>query len=261
MLDANRAKRPARGRALAKRGTRRRRKGAASRGKAGLGQRLRRFLRRWSLRIGLGLVALVLLWVALYGLLPVPTTAYMLREQARLGEIRYDWVPMEDISETLQRSAVAAEDANFCRHYGFDMSAIRAAIEAGAERGGSTISQQVVKNAFLWHGRSWLRKALEAALTPVAELFWTKRRMLEVYLNVAEFAEGVFGAEAGAQHHFGVSARDLTPQQAALMAAVLPAPQSRDAAAPTPFVTQRAAAIADGAATIRADGRDACFAN
>jgi monofunctional biosynthetic peptidoglycan transglycosylase len=91
------------------------------------------------------------------------------------------------------------------------MAAIRAAIDAGAARGGSTISQQTVKNAFLWHGRSWLRKALEAAITPVMEAMWPKRRILEVYLNVAEFDEGVFGAEAAARHHFGVAARDLTP--------------------------------------------------
>ena len=109
---------------------------------------------------------------------------------------------------------MAAEDANFCLHWGFDMSAIRDAIADGAARGGSTISQQTVKNAFLWHGRSWVRKALEAAITPVMELIWPKRRVLEVYLNVAEFAPGVFGAEAAAQHHFGVSAADLTERQA-----------------------------------------------
>jgi monofunctional biosynthetic peptidoglycan transglycosylase len=106
---------------------------------------------------------------------------------------------VNDISDHLQRAAVAAEDANFCLHWGFDMAAIRDAIDAGAARGGSTISQQTVKNAFLWHGRSWLRKALEAAITPVMEAIWPKRRVLEVYLNVAEFDEGVFGAEAAAR--------------------------------------------------------------
>jgi monofunctional biosynthetic peptidoglycan transglycosylase len=108
------------------------------------------------------------------------------------------------------RSAVAAEDANFCNHWGFDMAAIREAIDEGSNRGASTISQQVVKNVFLWHGRSWVRKAMEAVLTPVVELVWSKQRILEVYLNVAEFGEGVFGVQAAAQHYFGVDAKDLT---------------------------------------------------
>ena len=107
------------------------------------------------------------------------------------------------------RSAVAAEDANFCLHWGFDMAAIREAVEEGGTRGASTISQQVVKNVFLWHGRSWVRKAMEAVMTPVVELVWTKRRILEVYLNVAEFDEGVFGVQAAAQHYFGVSMRRI----------------------------------------------------
>jgi len=224
-------------------------------------QRMIAALRRWVLRLLLGAAALIAVWVAVYAVLPVPTTPYMLSERMRLGAVEREWVPIEDISVDLQRAVVAAEDANFCLHWGFDMAAIRAAIDAGATRGGSTISQQTVKNAFLWHGRSWPRKALEAAITPLMEALWPKRRILEVYLNVAEFDEGVFGAEAAARHHFGVSADDLTPVQAARLAAVLPAPQSRSASQPGQFVRDRAAAILDGAATIRADGRDACFAN
>ncbi|MCU4652211.1 monofunctional biosynthetic peptidoglycan transglycosylase [Roseibacterium sp. SDUM158016] len=226
----------------------------------GLGRAVRT-LRRQVLRAVLIAAVVVTAWVAAYAVVPVPTTAYMISERFRLGGIERDWVPMEDISVHLRRAAVAAEDANFCLHWGFDMEAIRDAIDAGAARGGSTISQQTVKNAFLWHGRSWLRKALEAAITPLMEGIWSKRRILEVYLNVAEFDEGVFGAEAAARHHFGVSAADLTPEQAARLAAVLPAPQDRSASRPSDFVTRRAAAIADGAATIRADGRDDCFAN
>ena len=220
-----------------------------------------RAVRRWIWRGVWGAVAVLLLWIAAYAVVPVPTTPYMISERARLGEVRHDWVPMTDISVHLARAAVAAEDANFCRHWGFDMNAIRDAISAGAARGGSTISQQTVKNAFLWHGRSWFRKALEAAITPVVELIWPKRRVLEVYLNVAEFAPGVFGAEAAAQYHFGVSAADLTARQAALLAAVLPNPAGRNASAPSASVNARARSIADGAATIRADGRDDCFAN
>ena len=218
-------------------------------------------VRRALLRSVLVLAILTVIWVAAYSVLPVPTTPYILSERVRLGSVERDWTAIEGISEHLQRAVVAAEDANFCLHWGFDMAAIRAAIDAGAARGGSTISQQTVKNAFLWHGRSWFRKALEAAITPVMEALWSKRRILEVYLNVAEFDEGVFGAEAAARHHFGVAASELTPIQAARLAAVLPAPQRRSASDPTQFVRDRAAAILDGAATIRADGRDSCFAN
>jgi monofunctional biosynthetic peptidoglycan transglycosylase len=217
--------------------------------------------RRGLLRAGAVLVVGTVAWVAIYAVAPVPTTFHMWGESRRLGGIEHDWVPLSDISINLQRAAVAAEDANFCLHWGFDMAAIRDAIETGATRGGSTISQQTVKNAFLWHGRNWLRKALEAAITPVMELMWPKSRVLEVYLNVAEFGTGVFGAEAAARHHFGVSAADLTLRQASLLAAVLPSPQTRDAARPTERIDRRARAIAQGAETIAADGRDACFAN
>lgn len=226
--------------------------------------RLRRaglWLRRW-IRRGLAVALMALaVWIIAYAFLPVPTTAHMIGETRRLGDVRYDWVGMDEISVHLQRAAVAAEDANFCLHWGFDMDAIRDAIADGASRGGSTISQQTVKNAFLWHGRSWLRKAMEAAITPVAELIWPKRRMLEVYLNIAEFGPGIFGAKAAARHHFDTAAADLTPRQAALLAAVLPNPRNRDASAPSDALNRRAASIADGAATIAADGRDRCFAN
>jgi monofunctional biosynthetic peptidoglycan transglycosylase len=223
--------------------------------------RVRRALRRWLWRGVLYLGMAVVAWILLYAVIPVPTTAYILGEQRRLGTVERPWVGIDAISPNLQRAVVAAEDANFCLHWGFDLNAIRTVIEAGEARGASTISQQTVKNAFLWHGRSWLRKALEAVLTPVMEALWSKRRVLEVYLNVIEFDEGVFGAEAAAQHHFGVSAADLTLRQASLLAAVLPAPQQRSASRPSDWVAGRARDIADGAATIAADGRDACFAN
>jgi monofunctional glycosyltransferase len=166
---------------------------------------------------------------------------------------------MDDIAPAMARSAVAAEDANFCLHWGLDLGAIRAALDSG-NGGASTISQQVVKNQFLWHGRSWLRKALEAGITPVVELIWTKRRILEVYLNIAEFDEGIFGVQAAARHYFGVDAADLSDLQAARLAAVLPDPKGRSASDPGPVVRRRTQAIMDGAATIAADGRDDCFA-
>jgi monofunctional biosynthetic peptidoglycan transglycosylase len=197
--------------------------------------------------------------VLLFAVVNPPVTPYMLAESRRHGGIAHEWVPMERIAPVMARAAVAAEDANYCLHWGFDMAAIRDAIDEGTTRGASTLTQQTVKNVYLWHGRSWLRKALEAGLTPLVELVWSKRRILEVYLNVAEFDTGVFGVEAAARHHFGVSAADLTPVQAARLAAVLPDPKGRSASDPSRFVRNRAASIADGAETIRVDGRAACF--
>lgn len=139
------------------------------------------------------------------------------------------------------------------------MAQLRLAIAEGADRGASTLTQQTVKNVWLWQGRSWFRKAMEAAMTPLVEALWTKRRIVEVYLNVAEFDTGVFGIEAAARHHFGVSASELTARQASLLAAVLPNPKKRQAVNPSTATDRRARAIADGAATIRADGRSKCF--
>jgi monofunctional biosynthetic peptidoglycan transglycosylase len=214
---------------------------------------------RWILRAGAALAALLLALILLYAIVPPPTTLYMLSEGRRLGGIERSWVGGDRIAPVMMRSAVAAEDANFCLHWGFDMAEIRRAVAQGGTRGASTLSQQVVKNVFLWHGRSWGRKALEAMITPVMELVWTKRRILVVYLNVAEFDEGVFGVEAAAQHFFGVSAADLSAVQAARLAAVLPDPKGRDAGKPSRSVRNRAASIADGAETIRVDGRSGCF--
>ena len=203
----------------------------------------------------LGTLALV----CLFAVVNPPITHTIWSEGRRLGGVERSWVSIDNVAPILPRAVVAAEDANFCRHWGFDVVAIRSAIEAGANRGASTLSQQVVKNVFLWQGRSWVRKALETAITPAVEAIWPKRRILEVYLNVAEFDEGVFGAEAAAQHYFGVSAADLSDVQAARLAAILPAPKDRSASRPSEFVRKRAASILDGAATIRADGRAACF--
>jgi len=190
---------------------------------------------------------------------PPPINLYQMSEAWRLGGIEKDWVGWDEIAPVMGRSAVAAEDANFCEHWGFDMAAIRLAIEEGSNRGASTITQQVAKNVFLWQGRSWPRKAMEAMLTPAVELVWTKRRILLVYLNVAEFDEGVFGVQAAARHYFDVDAKDLSALQAARLAAVLPDPKGRDAANPSSFVRKRTRQIMAGAETIKADGRSACF--
>jgi monofunctional biosynthetic peptidoglycan transglycosylase len=220
--------------------------------------RLRR-ARRWALRGLAGIAAFYGVLILLFSFLPPPINLYQLGESFRLGGISTDWVSFDEIAPVMGRSVVAAEDANFCLHWGFDMAAIRAAVEEGEGRGASTLSQQVVKNTFLWHGRSWLRKAMEAVLTPVVELVWSKQRILEVYLNVAEFDEGIFGVQAAAQHHFGVDARDLSALQAARLAAVLPDPQGRSASNPSSFVKKRTRAIIAGAETIAADGRAGCF--
>ena len=214
---------------------------------------------RWAGRGLLGLAAFYLVLIVLFAFVNPPSNLYIWSEGRRLGGVEQSSVDMADIAPVMVRSVVAAEDANFCLHWGFDMAAIRAAAADGGNRGASTLSQQVVKNVFLWQGRSWLRKAMEAVMTPLVELVWSKQRILEVYLNVAEFDEGVFGVQAAAQHYFGVDAADLSPTQAARLAAVLPDPKGRSAGEPSSFVRKRARQIAGGADTIAADGRASCF--
>lgn len=218
-----------------------------------------RWLTRMVARLVLIAVAFVLIAVALFAVVNPPTTPYIVTEARRLGGVERDWVAMEQIAPVMGRAAVAAEDANFCLHWGLDLNAIQAALESGGSGGASTISQQVVKNVYLWHGRSWVRKAIEAMVTPIVELVWSKRRILEVYLNVAEFDEGVFGVQAAAQHYYGVDAIDLSSRQASRLAVLLPNPKGRNATALSPGLRSRAAGIADGAATILADGRSDCF--
>ena len=207
----------------------------------------------------IGFVALSLAVTILYKFVPIPVTATMLMDE---NGITKDWEPLADIDRNLVRAVIAAEDGKFCSHDGFDREAIETAIRRNAEggriRGGSTISQQTAKNAFLWPAPSWTRKGLEAGFTVLIEGLWSKRRVMEVYLNVAEFGPGVFGAEAAARHWFDRKAAELTLAQAARLAALLPSPRTRDAARPSAFVAGRARAIAGGAETIRAEGRDAC---
>jgi monofunctional biosynthetic peptidoglycan transglycosylase len=203
-----------------------------------------------------------ILWVGSYTVIDPPGGYYMAAERVRLGGIQREWRDLEQISPDLVRAVMAAEDANFCDHPGFDLKAIEQAIEANAQgkrvRGGSTISQQVAKNVFLWQGRSWLRKGLEAGFTALVEVIWSKRRIVEVYLNVAEFDAGVFGAQAAARHHFNRDASALTLAQAARLAAVLPNPKERNPGAATSYMNRRSAAIAEGARTLAAEGRAGC---
>ena len=177
------------------------------------------------------------------------STAFMERYLEKPGaKVRHAWVPYERISEHLKRAVIAAEDARFLDHEGFDWEAIQQAMQKNERRGkvvagASTISQQLAKNLFLSGERSWLRKGEEAAITWMLERTLSKRRILELYLNVAEWGEGVFGVEAAARHHFGVPAAALGPEQAVWLAAILPSPRRYDRGRETPYLSGRMATI------------------
>ena len=201
-------------------------------------------------------------WVALYGWVDPPTTLLIETERARLGEVRREGVRLGALPGEVRLAFLAAEDAGFCGHRGFDLTEIRRALREAEEgrrrRGASTITQQVAKNAFLWPAASWTRKGLEAGVAVLVEALWSKRRVLEVYLSVAEMGEGVFGLEAAARHWFGKGAAELSLREASLIAAALPSPRTRNPARPSGFLSRRAAQIAEGARTLAADGRGAC---
>lgn len=217
---------------------------------------------RWPVRMVLCAFLFTVLWVGLYRFIALPGGIYMATQAWEHGGIRQEWRPIEEISPRLVRSVMAAEDARFCDHHGFDFEAIREAMRLNEQGkrtfGASTITQQTAKNVFLWHQRSWIRKGLEAGFTILIELLWPKQRIIEVYLNTAEFAPGVFGAEAAAQHHFGRPALALTLTQASRLAAVLPNPKTRVASRPSNYIKRRARQIAAGAQTLKADARDTC---
>jgi len=177
------------------------------------------------------------------------STAFMDQHMEKPGaRLRYQWVPYSRISEHLKRAVVAAEDAKFLDHEGFDWEAIQKAIQKNEQRGkvvagASTITQQLAKNMFLSGHRSWLRKGQEAVITWMMERTLSKRRILEIYLNVAEWGEGIFGAEAAARYHFGVSAAALGPEQAAWLAAILPSPKRYERGRRTPYLEGRMVTI------------------
>jgi monofunctional glycosyltransferase len=171
-----------------------------------------------------------------------PASMLMVIQRLNGQPQQQDWVSLAGVSATLRRAVLVAEDGKFCRHWGFDLGEIRAAIKSseGFGRGASTITQQVAKNLFLWPGKSYVRKGLEVPLTLAIEALWPKWRIFEVYLNIAEWGPGVFGVEAAAQTYFGTSASDLTAAQSALLAVTLPNPIARDASNPSPSVMRRA---------------------
>ena len=203
--------------------------------------------RHWSVWLGwavLLVLALTLVPVLVWRWLPPPVSAVMFhRALAESERPAYNWVPMEEIAPAAALAVVAAEDQRFPEHHGFDVEAIKAAWrsnnEGGRLRGASTITQQVAKNLFLWEGRSYLRKGLEAWYTLWLELIWTKHRILEVYLNIAEMGDEVFGVEAASRRFFGKPASALSSGQAAMLAAVLPNPRIYRADAPVPAVLRR----------------------
>ena len=202
---------------------------------------------RWTAVVCAAAVLLSIVLVLPWRWFAPPTSAFMLRERFAVDstQVRYQWTSWENISPHLALAVVAAEDQKFPHHFGFDFGSIADALEerAGRRRGASTISQQVAKNLFLWPARSYLRKGIEAYLTVLLEALWPKRRILEVYLNVAEFGPGIFGAEAASRRFFGKPARRLSSREASLLAAVLPSPKRMSAGRPSAYVRGRAAEI------------------
>jgi monofunctional glycosyltransferase len=200
--------------------------------------------------------------VAIYRFAPPPVTFLMVQRTLEGRGFQRDWVPIRKISPHLVRAVIAAEDARFCEHHGFDVEAIQkafAANEAGGKlRGGSTISQQTAKNVFLWPQRDWVRKGLETWFTALIEVGWGKRRIMEVYLNSIEWGPGVYGAEAAARKNFRIPASQLSPAQAARLAAILPKPLAWKAAKPGPYMKRRAGAITRNARAVRREGLTEC---
>src|SRR5215207_7338760 len=205
------------------------------------------------------------LWVLAYRFVNPPITATMLGDiVAGRGAIR-DWMSIDEIDRDMVRAAIGAEDSKFCTHNGFDVQAIEAAMirnaSGGRIRGGSTISQQTAKNAFLWQGGGYFRKGLEAWFTFLMENSWPKRRIMEVYLNLAETGIGTYGVNAGSQRYFGHDASAMSATEAARIAAVLPLPKKRGAIAPKGFTRRYGGTIAARIGAVARDGLDACVYN
>lgn len=213
-------------------------------------------------KIAVWFVGLSLALVILFRFVPPPVTATMLLDE---NGVTKDWESLSNIDRNLVTAVIAGEDGKFCQHNGFDTEAIEQAIEKNARggriRGGSTISQQTAKNVFLWQGGGYVRKGLEAWFTFLIEHLWGKRRIMEVYLNVAETGIGTYGAEAGAQRYFNKSAAHLSQLEAARMAAALPLPKKRSVTNPSGFTRRYGNTIAARMSVVRRDGLDACVYN
>ena len=226
--------------------------------------------RSWPATIAIRLVQAVFilffatfLWVLAYRFVNPPITFTMIGDKLQGRTITREWMPISEIDRDMVRAAIAAEDGKFCSHWGFDQDAIVAAMKRNARggsviRGGSTISQQTAKNAFLWQGGGYFRKGLEAWFTLLMETTWPKRRIMEVYLNLAETGIGTYGVNAGARRYFNHDASHLTPEEAARIAAVLPLPKKRGAVAPKGFTRRYGNLISARIGAVARDGLDHC---
>ena len=216
----------------------------------------------WVVRLVLGFILLSLLWVLAYRFVPPPITVTMLGDLVAGNGLKRDWMSIDEIDRDMVRAAIAAEDSKFCQHNGFDLDAIEQAMQRNASggriRGGSTISQQTAKNAFLWQGGGYVRKGFEAWFTVLIEAMWPKRRIMEVYLNLAETGIGTYGVNAGSQRYYGHDASAMTRTEAARIAAVLPLPKKRGAIAPKGFTRRYGGSIAARIGVVARDGLDAC---
>ncbi len=196
----------------------------------------------------LAYLLVLLLAVLAYDTALPPVSTLMVAHWVRGEKMERRFVPLSRIAPSLVRASIAAEDGKFCRHHGIDWKAMQSAVERAARdadgaNGASTITMQTAKNLFLWNGRSYVRKALEAPLAMGIDAIWPKRRIMETYLNIAEFGPGIFGAEAAARHYFGVSAAGLSASQSALLAAALPSPKKRNPARPDSYMQGYASSI------------------
>lgn len=220
-------------------------------------------LLRLLLKLILGFVLVSVAWVLLYAIVPVPFTLTMAGDLFAGRGVTKEWRPLSEIDADMPRAAIAGEDSKFCTHHGFDWGAIAGAAMHNAEgkriRGGSTISQQTAKNVFLFQGGGYVRKALEAWFTLLIETIWGKRRIMEVYLNVAETGIGTYGVEAGSIRYFRHSAERLSPIEAGRIAAVLPLPKKRAAIDPSGFVRRHGDRLARYVGVVRRNGLDACL--
>jgi len=215
---------------------------------------------KFLFKFALYFILITVAWVGIYAIVPPPITATMIMDG---NGITKDWTSFSEISPNMVRAVIAAEDGKFCSHNGFDTEAIQKAIERNAQggriRGGSTISQQVAKNAFLWQGGGFFRKGLEAYFTFLIETIWSKHRIMEVYLNIAETGIGTYGVQAGAQRYFKKDAKDLTRIEAARIAAALPLPKKRAVNDASGFTARYGNTIAARINVVRNERLDSCI--
>jgi monofunctional biosynthetic peptidoglycan transglycosylase len=229
-------------------------------------RRERSFLRRligWIIKLILAFLIISILWVLAYRFVNPPITFTMIGDIVAGRGAQKEWMPISEIDRDMVRASIAAEDSKYCSHHGFDFEAIEDAMKRNASggriRGGSTISQQTAKNAFLWQGGGYARKGVEAWFTFLIEHLWGKRRIMEVYLNLAETGIGTYGVNAGSMRYFGHDASAMSATEAARIAAVLPLPKERGAIAPKGFTRRYGNTIAARIGAVARDGLDSCI--